>query len=133
LNSTKLPPRGAPSGSFVNYAHLLMVGREGGVMAGGGVAGGVVVRNHAVSRVGVTLEGGVSRSGGPPGRSQQEGDRGRSQGEGDRGRSQLEGDKGRAQQDEESRLDAEVVSLLAKVSSKRIDDRYGVYVVLVRN
>ncbi len=113
----------------MNYAHLLMVGRECGVMAGGGV----VVRNHAVSRVGVTLEGGVARSGGPPGRSQQEGDRGRSQGEGDRGRSQLEGDKGRAQQDEESRLDAEVVSLLAKVSSKRIDDRYGVYVVLVRN
>ncbi len=93
-------------------------------MAGGGVAGGVVVRNHAVSRVGVTLEGGVARSGGPPGRSQQEGDR---------GRSQEEGDTGRAHQDEESRLDAEVVSLLAKVSSKRIDDRYGVHVVLVRN
>jgi hypothetical protein len=133
-----------------------MVEREG-VMAGGGV----VVRNHAVSRVGVILEGGVARSAGPPGgrsqqegergRCQQEGDRGRSQGEGDRGRSQLEGDRGRtqgegdkgrtqgegdtgrAQQDEESRLDAEVVSLLAKVSSKGFDDRYGVYVVLVRN
>jgi hypothetical protein len=86
-------------------------------MAGGGGAGGVMVRNHAVSRVGVTLEGGVARSGGPPGMSQQEGDRGRSQGE---------GDKGRAQQDEESRLDAEVVSLLAKVSSKGIDDGYWI-------
>jgi hypothetical protein len=104
-------------------------------MAGGGVAGGVVVRNHAVSRVGVTLEGGVARSGGPPGRSQQEGDRGRSQQEGDmgksqeegdRGRSQGEGDRGRAQQDEESRLDAEVVSLLAKVSSKRIEDKFRI-------
>ena len=55
-------------------------------MAGGGVSGGVVVRNHAVSRVG------VSRGGAPPGRSQQE-----------------------SLQDEESSLDAEVVALLEKV------------------
>ena len=70
----------------------IMVGREGM----GGVSGVGVVRNHTVtSRVGVAR--GVA--GGPPGAER-----------GGR-RSQQDG-----WQDEESRLDAEVVSLLEKVS-----------------